>query len=151
MRIELDPEFVITSQPAWSWLVKHVAGFRCQRCGATEELVSHHINGKGHEGDNRLSNGECLCTSCHMSHHMKARWEVNRGRPCHPNVAAGLRRGAKAPASQLQRQHARNNAVKRNASTNNPFKSSEKQTELALRPRKRTKCEPDCQCGRHRK
>jgi hypothetical protein len=58
----------------WCELVKARAGYRCEECGATGvRLHAHHVNEHGRhwaqrngcEPDNRLSNGQCLCDSCH--------------------------------------------------------------------------------------
>jgi hypothetical protein len=76
------------SRKLWGELVKLRAGYRCEACdvagtgplhgnGAhTTELVAHHIDGKGHlEGrfHHRLSNGRCLCHSCHHKEHGRMR------------------------------------------------------------------------------
>lgn len=51
---------------AWSQLVKLQAGNKCEVCGKTESLNSHHIVGRRNL---RLRwetyNGVCLCAGCH--------------------------------------------------------------------------------------
>jgi hypothetical protein len=52
----------------WSKAVKVVAGFKCERCGNTEQLQSHHAVGKRRNKTLRhvVSNGFCLCAGHHM-------------------------------------------------------------------------------------
>jgi len=46
-------------------------GYKCTRCGATENLAMHHIDGSGQTDhpNNELDNLETLCDSCHTKHH----------------------------------------------------------------------------------
>ena len=74
----------------WSYHVKARAGWHCEGegCGVPVESPNahaRHINGKGLKsvaehgiegGDNRLSNGQCLCAFCHMSPIGKASGEA---------------------------------------------------------------------------
>jgi hypothetical protein len=50
----------------WSEIVKKKAGYKCEVCGSTENLQSHHIIGRGNW---RLRweprNGACLCAKHH--------------------------------------------------------------------------------------
>ena len=51
----------------WSELVKLRAGYRCQRCGGTHSLQSHHICGRRKYSVRWiLLNGICLCSACHI-------------------------------------------------------------------------------------
>lgn len=52
---------------AWSLLVKQKAGFRCEYCGTTRALNSHHIYSRGnHSVRWSLENGICLCVTHHI-------------------------------------------------------------------------------------
>ena len=46
-------------------------GHKCVRCGSTEKLACHHIDGSGQDENpnNELDNLETLCDSCHTKHH----------------------------------------------------------------------------------
>ena len=52
---------------AWSQEVRKRAGFVCEKCGDNEgRLFADHINELKDGGDPLdLSNGQCLCASCH--------------------------------------------------------------------------------------
>jgi hypothetical protein len=54
----------------WSVLIRHFAG-KCLVCGATKELVAHHIKSWKKHPKLRydLSNGVCLCKHCHREIH----------------------------------------------------------------------------------
>lgn len=41
----------------------------CERCGATENLIAHHIFPKECGGTNDLENGLCVCRACHVEEH----------------------------------------------------------------------------------
>jgi 5-methylcytosine-specific restriction endonuclease McrA len=48
-------------------------GYKCNNCKSEEDLVIHHINGKGRSvdiPDNDLRNLVTLCRSCHMKIHL---------------------------------------------------------------------------------
>lgn len=45
---------------------------RCNRCGATADLVIHHMDGV--HTNNTPTNLEILCSPCHSSHHKRAWW-----------------------------------------------------------------------------
>lgn len=51
----------------WSQKVKKRNGYKCQACGATKNLQSHHIvaYSKSKKLQNRLYNGTVLCYNCH--------------------------------------------------------------------------------------
>lgn len=50
----------------------------CAECGATDNLVIHHINGV--HGDNNQSNLACLCAGCHSRLHINSRDRSSTGR-----------------------------------------------------------------------
>jgi len=51
---------------AWSLAVKKRAGYKCEVCGKTDTLNSHHIVGRrNHTVRWELDNGVCLCVSHH--------------------------------------------------------------------------------------
>jgi hypothetical protein len=81
--------------PAWSYLVRRRAGFKCERCEKAVRLGAHH---RDRDKKNcRLENGECLCASCHRAEHNNdpGLLEKLRGREFslehRENIAAGLR------------------------------------------------------------
>ena len=50
----------------WALKVKERAGFKCEYCGITEYLNSHHIFSRSNRTTRYdLDNGMCLCTCCH--------------------------------------------------------------------------------------
>jgi hypothetical protein len=64
------------SYQQWQQEVIERAGGRCERCGSSESLRTHHkIDYDGVWIDNPLNvdvnNGELLCQSCHRKHHLK--------------------------------------------------------------------------------
>ena len=64
-RIRLDPG-------AYKVLCREVLGrdsWRCQNCGASENLQVHHIQSRSKLGHDRLENLITLCASCHESLH----------------------------------------------------------------------------------
>ncbi|MBU0962770.1 MAG: hypothetical protein KKD48_02600 [Nanoarchaeota archaeon] len=51
----------------WAKLVKLKAKEKCQKCGKTEHLNSHHIFSRSNQKVRWfLPNGVCLCPSCHV-------------------------------------------------------------------------------------
>lgn len=49
---------------------------KCNRCGATDQLVIHHID---HDHRNNVrSNLEVLCSPCHTSHHKTEWWRSQK-------------------------------------------------------------------------
>ena len=52
--------------------------YKCTKCGSTEQLTVHHIDGNGRGSknpNNSISNLETLCRACHASVHTKLdRW-----------------------------------------------------------------------------
>ncbi len=48
----------------------------CNRCGATEMLLIHHVDGV--HTNNILSNLEVLCSHCHTSHHKQEWWDAQK-------------------------------------------------------------------------
>lgn len=48
----------------------------CNRCGATDQLVIHHIDGI--HTNNVASNLEVLCSPCHTSHHKQEWWRSQK-------------------------------------------------------------------------
>jgi 5-methylcytosine-specific restriction endonuclease McrA len=46
-------------------------GWRCQNCGARENLVVHHMRFRSHSGDDSEENLITLCNRCHgFAHHI---------------------------------------------------------------------------------
>lgn len=45
---------------------------RCNRCGATNQLLVHHMDGD--HFNNKKANLEVLCSPCHSSHHKAEYW-----------------------------------------------------------------------------
>lgn len=51
---------------AWSLLVKLIAGMKCEVCGKTHPLNSHHIFSRSNRSVRwDAKNGVCLCVGCH--------------------------------------------------------------------------------------
>ena len=51
----------------WSKAVKVLAKERCEYCGSTEYLNSHHVIGRRNFGVRwNVNNGVCLCAKCHQ-------------------------------------------------------------------------------------
>jgi predicted restriction endonuclease len=67
-----------TLDKLWSLKIKERAGFKCEICGTTENLNSHHIIGRrNHAVRWFLPNGICLCVQHHMgslSAHQNSPW-----------------------------------------------------------------------------
>lgn len=53
-----------------------VAKTHCNRCGATTELVVHHVDGI--HTNNTPDNLEVLCSPCHTSHHKQEWWNSRK-------------------------------------------------------------------------
>jgi len=52
---------------AWSKLVKLIAGNKCEHCGKTKYLNSHHIYSRAKKSVRwKTINGICLCVGCHI-------------------------------------------------------------------------------------
>jgi len=50
----------------WSSIVKQRAGNKCEHCGKTRNLNSHHVFGRRNRSVRwEISNGCCLCPACH--------------------------------------------------------------------------------------
>ena len=58
---------------AWRRAIIERAGHKCQECGTTDRLVSHHIRAfRDHpEARTDLLNGRCLCVPCHARGHVR--------------------------------------------------------------------------------
>ena len=57
----------------WSAKVKELAGNKCEICGSTEQLESHHIHRCKHYGVRwNAINGACLCRDCHCNKDLSA-------------------------------------------------------------------------------
>jgi len=51
----------------WKVVIKERDGYKCQVCGRTDTLNSHHIIGKRNKVTRwEMDNGICLCTSHHV-------------------------------------------------------------------------------------
>lgn len=55
----------------WAIMIKEIKGYRCSKCGATTDLISHHVKerSKYPELALDLDNGIVMCRSCHSRHH----------------------------------------------------------------------------------
>ena len=68
-RIRLDPEgYRILRQQ-----VLERDGWRCQACGALENLQVHHIKFRSRTGEDTEENLIALCFSCHSAQHCLSR------------------------------------------------------------------------------
>ena len=68
-RLELNPkEYRIIRQQ-----VLGRDGWRCQECGAMENLEVHHIKRRSQLGDDMMQNLITLCVSCHGKCHGQCR------------------------------------------------------------------------------
>jgi len=55
-----------TRDKNWSYMVKELAGNKCEYCGKVENLNSHHIFSRSnHNLRWDVNNGCCLCAGCH--------------------------------------------------------------------------------------
>jgi hypothetical protein len=70
-KFEIDL-FLQIPKSAWGFLVKYLAMFQCEECGAYPTtfnwLESHHLD--RNPGNNCLANGICLCKHCHVLYHV---------------------------------------------------------------------------------
>ena len=64
------------SGKAVTWGKKIKARGKCEICGATENLVAHHIVPWAYSIKGRfdLNNGQCLCDNCHKMMHDDLMW-----------------------------------------------------------------------------
>lgn len=54
----------------WTYLIKLKADFRCEDCGSTKLLVSHHFSPlEKSKNIHILNHGKCLCTKCHVANY----------------------------------------------------------------------------------
>jgi 5-methylcytosine-specific restriction endonuclease McrA len=53
-------------------------GYKCAKCGTSEELTLHHALPKSRGGTDRISNLICLCWPCHCSEHKRLTGETIR-------------------------------------------------------------------------
>jgi 5-methylcytosine-specific restriction endonuclease McrA len=61
------------SSKAWkqlSQLVLKRDGYKCQRCGSSENLVVHHIQPRSDGGPDFENNLKTVCKSCHVKEHI---------------------------------------------------------------------------------
>ena len=60
-----------SSYRAWKESVLSNAGYRCQKCGSSENIETHHIKNFSDYPEFRevVSNGACLCRKCHKQFH----------------------------------------------------------------------------------
>ena len=58
------------------WKKKVKSKGKCEICGATENLVAHHIIPWSHsiKGRTDINNGQCLCRDCHKMMHDDILW-----------------------------------------------------------------------------
>jgi 5-methylcytosine-specific restriction endonuclease McrA len=57
-------------------------GWRCQECGALENLQVHHRIKRSAQGDDALGNLVTLCAYCHMAEHGQLFYTVPAVRIC---------------------------------------------------------------------
>jgi hypothetical protein len=58
---------------AWSLLIKLIAGHRCECCGKTSYLNSHHVHTRARMSTRwSVINGICLCVGCHIGNKFSA-------------------------------------------------------------------------------
>ena len=51
----------------WSQKVKHLAGYKCEKCGKTKYVQAHHIVPRtNHALRYDIENGVALCRACHL-------------------------------------------------------------------------------------
>tara|TARA_R110000764_G_scaffold150971_1_gene238461 strand:- start:389 stop:823 length:435 start_codon:yes stop_codon:yes gene_type:complete len=48
----------------------------CNRCGGTDQLLVHHVDGL--HTNNVVENLEVLCSPCHSSHHKQEWWDAKK-------------------------------------------------------------------------
>lgn len=66
----------------WQQAVRIKDGYTCQRCGKVEKYIhTHHVAPRSRRPDLRhdLSNGKCLCNSCHSWVHEHPKEAINLG------------------------------------------------------------------------
>jgi len=66
-------------------LIKRVLkrdGWRCQKCGALDNLQVHHQIKRSQQGDDALANLVTLCAYCHMAEHAQLFYTVPAVRIC---------------------------------------------------------------------
>lgn len=64
-RLKLDPKRYAILRNS----VLERDGWRCQECGAMENLQVHHIKRRSQLGDDAAGNLITLCSNCHGQHH----------------------------------------------------------------------------------
>jgi 5-methylcytosine-specific restriction endonuclease McrA len=72
-------------QQLYRRLMKRVLGrdgWRCQNCGALENLQVHHQIKRSQQGDDALANLLTLCAHCHMAEHGQLFYTVPAVRIC---------------------------------------------------------------------
>ena len=52
-------------------------GWRCQCCGAPNNLQVHHVKSRGRRGDDTMRNLITLCARCHESFHRRTHFIHN--------------------------------------------------------------------------
>lgn len=67
----MNGRIIDTQYLEWSRAVKRRDNFRCQICGSSEKLHSHHLNSWNYFIDERfvVENGMTLCNYCHLRFH----------------------------------------------------------------------------------
>jgi 5-methylcytosine-specific restriction endonuclease McrA len=73
------------SRQVYRRLMKRVLerdGWRCQKCGALENLQVHHQIKRSQQGDDALANLVTLCAYCHMAEHGQLFYTVPAVRIC---------------------------------------------------------------------
>jgi 5-methylcytosine-specific restriction endonuclease McrA len=57
-------------------------GWRCQKCGALDNLQVHHQIKRSQQGDDALANLVTLCARCHMAEHGQLFYSIPAIRVC---------------------------------------------------------------------
>jgi hypothetical protein len=73
------------SRQVYRRLMKRVLerdGWRCQKCGALDNLQVHHTIRRSQQGDDALRNLVTLCAYCHMAEHGQLFYSVAAVRIC---------------------------------------------------------------------
>jgi len=74
-RLRLDPD----AYQELCWQVLERDGWRCQGCGAMQQLQVHHKQFRSHSGDDSEDNLITVCDHCHKLVHAYENSQRNKG------------------------------------------------------------------------